>query len=148
MNFYEANPDQVTLNQLISMSEDWENENSTYGYRKNDSRDIEGNRIFLAVENEQILGYLLGHRYLQKQNSSVIKESTPCFEVEELYIREAFRSRGIGRQLFVYAENKVKNEGIEFITLTTAVKNYQKIFHFYLEELGMEFWSARLFRKL
>ena len=32
--------------------------------------------------------------------------------------------------------------------LSTATKNWQAIFHFYLDELGMEFWSARLFKRI
>jgi hypothetical protein len=32
--------------------------------------------------------------------------------------------------------------------LSTATKNWKAIFHFYLDELGMKFWSARLFKKV
>jgi hypothetical protein len=32
--------------------------------------------------------------------------------------------------------------------LSTATKNARAILHFYLDELGMEFWSARLFKSL
>ena len=71
------------LEQLISFSEDWEKENSCHGYQKNTLDDIKGNRIFLAVENDIIMGYLFGHDL-----------------------------------------------------------------HFYIDELGMEFWSARLFQRI
>ena len=46
---YEAKLNDELLEKLIAMSADWEAENSTYGYRKNDRSDIEGNRIFLAL---------------------------------------------------------------------------------------------------
>lgn len=36
----------------------------------------------------------------------------------------------------------------EFLLLSTATKNWRAIFHFYIEELDMEFWSARLFKKM
>jgi hypothetical protein len=32
--------------------------------------------------------------------------------------------------------------------LTTATKNFRAILHFYIDELGMDFWSARLFKKI
>ena len=37
---------------------------------------------------------------------------------------------------------------VEYMVLSTAAKNWQAIFHFYLDELGMEFWSARLFKRM
>ena len=39
-------------------------------------------------------------------------------------------------------------DGIGFLMLSTATKNYKSILHFYIEELGMDFWSARLFKRL
>jgi len=55
--------------------------------------------------------------------------------------------QGIGRRLFEKAEKAVSAE-TEFILLSTATKNWEAIFHFYLDELGMEFWSSRLFKKV
>ena len=75
-------------------------------------------------------------------------DGTLYFEIEELYVVPSHRSEGIGRSLFHFAEQAVKTTGIEFIMLSTATKNYKSILHFYIDELGMDFWSARLFKKL
>ena len=75
-------------------------------------------------------------------------DGTPYFEIEELYVVPSHRSEGVGRALFQNAEQTVKAAGIEFIMLSTATKNYKSILHFYIDELGMDFWSARLFKKL
>jgi hypothetical protein len=37
---------------------------------------------------------------------------------------------------------------VQFIVLSTASKNSKAILHFYLDELGMQFWSARLFKRI
>ena len=74
-------------------------------------------------------------------------EGSRCFEVEELYVRPSRRSKGIGAALFRCAEKAVKGEA-DYITLSTATKNWRAILHFYLDELEMSFWSARLFKKL
>ena len=50
-------------------------------------------------------------------------------------------------KLFRFAEEAVKTEA-EYIVLSTATKNWKAIFHFYLDELDMTFWSARLFKKI
>ena len=74
-------------------------------------------------------------------------DGTPFFEVEELYVKPEYRSHGIGQKLFRFAESAISGEA-EYIMLNTATKNWKAIFHFYLEECGMEFWSARLYRKI
>ena len=137
-----------TYNEVERELDEWEAENSTYGYRKNDRSDIEGNRIFLAERNGEILGYLFGHEEKSERASSIMADGTPYFEIEELYVVPSHRSEGIGRSLFHFAEQAVKTTGIEFIMLSTATKNYKSILHFYIDELGMDFWSARLFKKL
>ena len=148
MIVYEAKLNDELLKKLIAMSDVWEAENSTYGYRKNDCSDIEGNRIFLAEQDGEILGYLFGHEEKSERASSIMVDGTPYFEIEELYVVTSHRSEGIGIPLFHFAEQAVKAAGIEFIMLSTATKNYKSILHFYIDELGMDFWSARLFKKL
>lgn len=148
MRIHEAQQNDELLEKLISMSADWEAENSCYGYRKNDRSDIAGNQIFLAEQNGEILGYLFGHEEKSERAGSIMADGTPYFEIEELYVVPNHRSEGIGRSLFQFAEQAVKAAGIDYIMLSTATKNYKSILHFYIDELGMDFWSARLFKKL
>ena len=148
MKIYEEKLNDELLNKLISMSADWEAENSTYGYRRNDRSDIDGNRIFLAEQNGEILGYLFGKEEKAERARSIMADGTSYFEIEELYVIPSHRNKGIGRALFAYAEQEAKAAGVEFIMLSTATKRYKSILHFYIDELGMDFWSARLFKKV
>ena len=143
----EQDLDDALLDILIRLSTDWEAENSCYGYRKNEKADIEGNRIFIARDGENVIGYLFGYLEKSERSTSIMPDGTPVFEVEELYVKPEYRSKGIGKMLFAYAESAVRNEA-DYIMLSTATKNWRAIFHFYLDELGMEFWSARLFKKV
>lgn len=148
MSIHEAQLNDELLENLIAMSADWEAENGCYGYRKNDRSDIAGNRIFLAEQDGEILGYLFGHEEKSERASSIMADGTPYFEIEELYVVPNHRSEGVGRSLFQFAEQAVKSAGIDYIMLSTATKNYKSILHFYIDELGMEFWNARLFKKV
>ena len=82
-----------------------------------------------------------------KNQGAVVPDGTDYFEVEELYVRPEWRSRGVGSALFRYVEDQVRPEA-EYLMLGTATKNYKAILHFYIDELGMEFWSAALFKRL
>ncbi|MBD5150615.1 MAG: GNAT family N-acetyltransferase [Oscillibacter sp.] len=133
--------------ELIALSADWEAEDSCYGYRKNEYSSLEGNRIFVAEENGEIIAYLFGHLRKSKNQGAVVPDGTEYFEVEELYVKPEWRSRGVGSALFRYMETRVRPEA-EYLMLGTATKNFRAILHFYIDELGMEFWSARLFKRL
>ena len=143
----EVELNETIVSEVIACSEDWEKENSCYGYRKNTLKDIEGNRVFLAMEGEQIVGYLFGQKKKTEEKSSIYQSEEEYFEIEELYIKPEFRSRGIGGNLFQYVEEQLKKE-VNLIMLGTATKNFRAILHFYIEEMGMNFWSARLFKRI
>ena len=132
---------------LIRLSAEWEAENISYGYRKNEYGDLEGNRIFLAEENGEIIGYLFGNLQKSKKQQAAIPDGASYFEVEELYVKPSHRSGGVGSALFRYMEAQVRPEA-EYLMLGTATKNFRAILHFYIDELGMEFWSAALFEML
>ncbi len=132
---------------LIALSEAWEAEGSCHGYGKNTCADLAGRRIFLAEENDEITGYLFGCPVEAEKSDSVMQEGTKYFEVEEIYVKPEHRSRGVGSALFRFMEERLEPE-LKYIRLVAASKKYKAALSFYIEELGMEFWSALLFKKL
>lgn len=147
MVFTEVELTASVLAQLMALSEAWEEEGSCHGYRKNMPEDIRGSRVFLALEGEQIAGYLFGRREVAGEATSVYPAGTAYFEVEELYVKPPFRNQGIGKKLFRHVEREVAAD-VDMLMLSTATKNFRAILRFYIDELGMEFWSARLFKRI
>ena len=64
-----------------------------------------------------------------------------------MYIHR-YRSRGIGKQLMENLEKELKKKGQKMMVLSTATKNWKAIMHFYIDEIDMNFWSARLYKHL
>ena len=147
MLIHEVQLSDAVVETLIALSKDWEAEQSCRGYRANTRADIEGNRVFLAEEDGAVVGYLFGHIETSKKQSSVMPDGTLYFELEELYVVPERRSAGLGAALFSHAEAALKSE-TDWILLSTATKNARAILHFYIDLLDMEFWSARLFKRI
>ncbi len=149
---YEAGPETV-MDTLLRLSRDWEAEDSCRGYRANTPADLEGRRVFLAEKDGEIVGYLFGLAGKAEERTSFMPKGASTFEVEEVYVVPSLRSRGIGAALFRYAEDTLREEASArgetvWLLLSTATKNWRAILHFYLDEMEMTFWSARLFKKL
>ena len=147
MTIKEINYSERVAVQLITLSKEWEQENSCYGYRWNSSDDLQEKRIFVATHEDLICGYLFGHITSTEKDASICKAGTKYFEIDELYVKPQYRNYGIGKRLFRHAEKAVSPD-VDMIMLIAAAKNYRAIFHFYIDELGMDFWNARLFKQI
>ncbi len=132
--------------ELIALSARWEQEDSCYGYRTNTAEDLNGQDIFLATVDGLTVGYLLCRTYTQEKESCTVPRGSRCLEIEELYVLPEYRSKGLGEALYQRAANSYGAE-VEYVTLSTATKNYKAILHFYIDKLDLSFWSARLFQK-
>ena len=77
MNYIETALTPQVLDTLLQMSADWAAENSCRGYFPNGESDIQGNRIFLALDGDTPVGYLLGHITRAERTSTVMAEGTP-----------------------------------------------------------------------
>lgn len=146
MEFKKAIFDEETVNQLIELSYVWEKEDITWGLRHNTKEDLQ-ELCFIAVENNKIVGYTFGKLSENDTHKSFAKLGDKFFDIYELYVLPEYRNQGIGRKLFELIENEVKDQA-DFIVLSTATKDYEKILHFYLEEMGMDFHSAFLFKRM
>ena len=132
---------------LLELSLMWEKEDSCYGYRADMEDDFQDCYI-LAAYDDELIAYIFGKEEIQDKQTSVIDKNMHYFEIEELYVHPSYRSRGIGKQLMESLEKELKKKGLEMMMLNTATKNWKAIMHFYIDEIGMNFWSAKLYKRL
>jgi ribosomal protein S18 acetylase RimI-like enzyme len=133
---------------LARMSVDWESENNCRGYCRNNETSLSKFRIFVAEISGKVIGYIYGSAKTSNDMGAVMPDNSSYFEIEELYVQFEYRSQGVGRTLMKYLEDTLLAENIDKIVLSTASNDYRRILHFYIDELGMSFWSARLFKEL
>ena len=138
---------QSDIKRLLELSLMWEKEDSCYGYRANTEDDFQ-DRYILAAYDDELIAYIFGKEEIQEKQTSVIDKNMHYFEIEELYVHPSYRSRGIGKQLMESLEKELKKKGLEMMMLSTATKNWKAIMHFYIDEIEMNFWSARLYKRL
>lgn len=138
---------QLDLKRILELSLMWEKEDSCYGYRANTEDDLK-DRYILAAYDDELIAYVFGKEEVQEKQTSVIDKNMHYFEIEELYVHPSYRSRGIGKQLMESLEKELKKKGLKMMALSTATKNWKVIMHFYIDEVGMNFWSARLYKRL
>ena len=138
--------DKDTVRQLIELSRLWVKEDCSYGIVANTADDLQ-EPAAVALDGQTIVGYCFGHSYIQERKKSYMEAGESCFAVDELYVLPQYRGTGIGRELFRMIE-KEAGKNCSFLTLATSTKNYKAILKLYIEELGMNFHSAFLIKKL
>ena len=135
------------IKQLIDLSIEWENENSCEGYVSNNSDTFKGKEIYIMLQNNEVISYLYGYYEQSQRKNSVQNIGDTIFEIDEIFVKQQYRNKGIGNELYRYVENDIKDKA-NLILLSTATKDYKKILHFYIDELGLSFWNARLYKRI
>jgi len=142
---------EITLNddnvdELIELSRKWKEENISLGIVEDTIDDLKDKRIFVCELDGKIVGEALAHitKAGTKNIGSVIDDDEDVLEIDALYVLKQYRNKGIGKALFKYIE---EYNDVDNIVLSTSTKDYQKILHFYIDELGMSFHSAFLYKK-
>ena len=144
----EIQPNDKELEELIELSKKWEKEDITRGYKNNNKDDIIGKRVFVALENNKIIGYIFEEDGVSKNYHSIMIDGTKYFGIEEIYVLPEKRNLGIGKMLMDFVKTLAKEEGYEYIFLVTSTKDWNKVLDFYINKCDMTFYCASLVEKI
>ena len=148
INYKEIKPNEKELSELIALSKNWADENITRGYDVNSLADIIDKRIFVAIEDDVIIGYLFSKDGISKNYSSIMPDGETYFGIEEIYVVPDKRDLGVGKMLMDFAKETARKDGYKYIFLVTSSKDWNKILDFYINKCGMTFYCASLVEKL
>lgn len=148
IKYLEIKPNNKEIEQLISLSKCWTNEDITRGYRINGLEDIIDKRTFVAKEDDTIIGYIFEKDGISKNYKSLMQDGEKYFGIEEIYVIPSKRSLGIGKRLMDFAKEIAKKDGYKYVFLVTSTKDWNKILDFYINKCDMTFYCASLVEKL
>lgn len=135
------------LHELKKLSGMWNDEDITFGYGISSIEEIAEYDNWIAEKDGQIIGFLGGNTYSSSKMKSVMSENTMCFEIEEFYVIDEYRSLGVGSILYDYVLNELKKINVSYVTLIAANEDADKLLNFYKKK-DMKIHSTRLFKEL
>ena len=148
INYLEIKPSKKEMEELISLSKCWTDEDITRGYGINGTDDIIDKRVFVAKEDDAIIGYIFEKDGISKNYNSIMQDGEKYFGIEEIYVIPPKRSLGIGKILMDFAKETAKKDGYKYVFLVTSTKDWNKILDFYINKCDMTFYCASLVEKL
>ena len=136
------------IDEIVSLSRKFAQENCCNGIVADDTDFFIDKKVTIAKLDGIIVGYCYGKIEIKANDTSKYKKGQKCFYIEELYVDSQYRNNNIGQSLFKFIENYAKEIGCDYIETTAVSKDYKRLLSFYIDNLNMEFWSAKIIKKL
>lgn len=106
-------------------------------------------RVLVATtSNNLIVGYLYFEIEREEKTRSFSKKGDQILWIEELFVLPSYRKNGAGKMLFDFAETCAKENKCKTMRVNAVSKDYKRLLKFYIEKLGMDFWSAFLIKRI
>jgi len=138
--------------QVMQLQDRWAAADETIGYQPADRAMLESflTRFFCVAEvDHTVIGYIFGQR---KQNTdgsmnSVIPQHSDYLEIEDLYVTDELRSKGVGKQLVQAAQAWAKQNSMSYLSVYSSTRDVERILRFY-QSCGFNPWYVQLTQDL
>lgn len=114
-------------------------DNENYFFDKN---------VVVCVYDGEIVGYAYGEFDEEDKNKSYANKGDKYFYLDEMYVVPRMRCHGVGKMLFQFLEENAVLNNAKTIRLNAVSKDFVKLLNFYINVLGMDFWSAYLIKQI
>ena len=136
------------IEDILQLDRQWDQENIAFEFidvsREEFIADLERFQPYflVATSDEEIVGYINGSVRLS-QGVAVIPEQEQYLEIENIYVKPAFRNRQIGSKLMDRLLEVAAQNGIEKFVVATVSKDMDKVLNFY-RRYGFKLWYVQL----
>jgi len=136
------------IDEVVRLSKEFELEGCCNGVKSDDREYFLARKVVIAVDEGRIIGYAHGSEEVEEKERSYAKAGDKYFELDEIYVEKEHRCQGVGKMLYWYLEAMASMKGCKTVRLNAVSKDYKKLLNLYIDELGMEFISAYLVKKI
>lgn len=136
------------IQRLVELSEAFEQEECCNGIVSDDYNHFANKKVAVCLVKGEIVGYCYGTIEKEDMMRSYSNVGDLIYYLDEMYLLPEYRNCGIGKRLFEYVEKYAKQNSCKTIRLNAVSKDYKRLLSFYIEELGMNFWSAFLVKNI
>ena len=140
----ECEPEDVEAVHQLDL--DWEAEEVTYGFGPSSPEEIRGALgpyFLVAVVDKEIVGYSSGAVHIS-HNLCVFKGGERHLEIHDLYVKESYRSAGVGGKLVERIKNTAGRNGIHRFRVHSATKDLERVLKFYRSH-GFKSWCMEMY---
>lgn len=99
--------------------------------------------VIVITVDDKVVGYTI-IRYVDLKNIDLLKDRYYAY-IDEICIKETFRRQGLGKILFEYIYNLIKNKGAESLEL--GVWSFNKVALKFYKAMGMVEKNIRMEKK-
>ncbi len=138
------------LDAILQLDREWHQEDIAYDFafvsRESFIHELERDPpYFLVAEMDgHIVGYINGSVHVSTA-LPVIPEGDTYLEIDNLYIKQAFRSRDIGGELIDRLCEMAERRGIQRFVVSSDSKDMDQVLNFYRRH-GFKPWYIQLFK--
>ncbi|WP_294362525.1 GNAT family N-acetyltransferase [uncultured Clostridium sp.] len=100
--------------------------------------------VIVITVDDKVVGYTI-IRYVDLKNIDLLKDRYYAY-IDEICIKETFRRQGLGKILFEYIYNLIKNKGAESLEL--GVWSFNKVALKFYKAMGMVEKNIRMEKKI
>lgn len=136
------------IEEIVGLSKSFQDEQCCNGVICDDAKFFCDKKVAVALCNEKVIGYCYGQSEIKNKDTSFYKSGQKVFYLEEIFVAKNFRNRKIGSLLFNFILNEAQKENCDYIETNAVSKDYKKLLSFYINKMDMDFWSARLIKKI
>lgn len=104
--------------------------------------------IHVAEDDGKLVGYAYGEMAESRYTVGTCRKGERFYDLEMLYVAPSHRGKGIGKALYETELNRAQSLGARQIRLTAVNRDWKRLLHLYIDELGFNFWTATLYRDL
>jgi N-acetylglutamate synthase-like GNAT family acetyltransferase len=135
------------LDKIISLQQQWEIEDITYGFVPADKSYLEekiGKYFYIAELNSEIIGFVYGTVH-KAENIGIFNEGEAYIEVDDICISQNNRGAGLGNVLLEKILNMAKENGIERSLVYSSTKDMDSIIRFYKKH-EYKTWCIQMYK--